>query len=149
MAFSSGGSSVAYGRFGSRRFRGIDSLSEMNVVPLVDVVLVLLIIFMLAAQAIETGLQVDVPTVKHTEESTKELPVVTVSSDGKVFLGDASLNLNLIPPQIKSNYAGTQAVYVQADRRVTYDTLAQVVSTLKGAGLQINLVMQPLESPRK
>ncbi len=64
------------------RFRGTSSLAEINIVPLVDVVLVLLIIFMLTAHVMEFGLEVEVPKVKPVKENVQDLPVISISKDG-------------------------------------------------------------------
>ncbi len=73
MAFSMNGSNN--GGFGRSRFRGTGTLSEINVVPLVDVVLVLLIIFMLTAHVMEFGMEIDVPKTKLARDTAQELPV--------------------------------------------------------------------------
>src|SRR3982074_3052215 len=100
MAFSLGG-----GNNGRSRFRGShNTLSEMNVVPLVDVVLVLLIIFMLTAHVMEFGLEVDVPKVKQTRDTNDELPVVTLTRNGNVYLGEKPVNINMLGETIKKNY---------------------------------------------
>ena len=81
MAFSTNGGRAA--GFGRSRFRGTSTLSEINVVPLVDVVLVLLIIFMLTAHVMEFGMEVDVPKTKLSKDTAQELPVVTITKDGE------------------------------------------------------------------
>ncbi len=68
------------------RSRGTPSLAEINIVPLVDVVLVLLIIFMLTAHVMEFGLQVEVPKVKPVKENVQDLPVVSISKEGTFVL---------------------------------------------------------------
>src|SRR3984893_14310960 len=99
MAFSLGGGGSSNGR---NRFRGRhSSMSEINIVPLVDVVLVLLIIFMLTAHVMEFGLEVDVPKVKQTRDTTQELPVVTITKDGDSFLNDKPVNINLLGEAIQ------------------------------------------------
>lgn len=124
-------------------------LSEMNVVPLIDVMLVLLIIFMMTAQAMQSGLEVKVPEIKHVQDTAQDLPIVTVFSTGVIFLDKTPLNINALPTEINRRFKGAEAVYVSADRELKYDTLAQVISALKDAKLQINLVMTPEELPRK
>ena len=81
---------------GRSRFRGANgTLSEINVVPLVDVVLVLLIIFMLTAHVMEFGLEVEVPTVKQVRNTAEELPVVTITKNGETYLAEKPVNINL------------------------------------------------------
>src|SRR3982074_2916603 len=96
MAFSLGG-----GNNGRSRFRGShNTLSEMNVVPLVDVVLVLLIIFMLTAHVMEFGLEIDVPKVKPVKENVQELPVISIGGEGASYLNDKPVNINLLAEEI-------------------------------------------------
>src|SRR5271154_5587971 len=95
------------GSSGRRRFHGSPALSEINVTPFVDVLLVLLIIFMLTAHVMESGIEIDVPTVKTTKDTTKDLPVVSISKTGEVFLGDSDINLNLLVGAVRKRYAGS------------------------------------------
>ena len=142
MAFSmSGGSSG-----GRRRFRAMSTLSEMNVVPLVDVVLVLLIIFMLTAHVMEFGLEVDVPKVIQTRDSAQELPVVTLTKEGRLYLNDRETNINLLGAAIEAKFGKNQAVYVRADKETIWEPLAQVISVLGDAGIKVNAVTQPLDA---
>jgi len=152
MAFSTGnggGGGIGRGRF---RSTGGGTLSEMNVVPLVDVVLVLLIIFMLTAHVMEFGLEVDVPKVNTVKESAEELPMVTISKDGELFLGDKPVNINLIGEQVKQRFPNTKGVYLRADKGTVWDPIAQVISILGAAKLEVKVVTQPEDSadrPRK
>ena len=142
MAFSmSGGNSG-----GRRRFRGMSTLSEMNVVPLVDVVLVLLIIFMLTAHVMEFGLEVDVPKVIQTRDSAEELPVVTLTKDGRLYLNDRETNINQLGAAIEAKFGKNQAVYVRADKETIWEPLAQVISVLGDAHIKVNAVTQPLDA---
>jgi len=140
MAFS-----VGNGGFSNRRFRGSTSMSEMNVVPLVDVVLVLLIIFMLAANVMEFGLEIEVPVVKQVQSSTEDLPVVSITRDGLIYLGESEININELGAVIEEKYGAEQDVYVRADKLVTWDVLAQVVDALGTAGMRVQMVTQPLD----
>jgi biopolymer transport protein ExbD len=145
MAFSINGSS------GLRRgrFRGNPSLAEINIVPLVDVVLVLLIIFMLTAHVMEFGLQVEVPKVKPVKENIQDLPVVQISKEGTSYLNDKPVNINLLADEIHKRYHNATSVYVRCDRRASVDTFFQVVATLGEAKLGVNLVTQPEDKSDK
>jgi biopolymer transport protein ExbD len=145
MAFSIGGSNGGGGRFG-RRFRGSGALSEINIVPLVDVVLVLLIIFMLTAHVMEFGLEIDVPQVKRVKDTAEDLPVVSVKSDASIFLNGNAVNINEIGPQIHKRFKNATKVYVQADANVIWDAVAQVISELGDAKLQVQVVTKPMEA---
>jgi len=146
MAFSFNGSSGGIGR---SRFRGVGTLSEINVVPLVDVVLVLLIIFMLTAHVMEFGLEVDVPKVKTTRDTTQELPVVTITKDGESFLNDKLVNINLLGEEVRRRFGKSKAVYLRADKGTNWDPIAQVIAALGDAKLAVNVVTQPEDEAGK
>lgn len=148
MAFSVNGGSV-YG--GVRRsFRGgAGTLAEINIVPLVDVVLVLLIIFMLTAHVMEFGLQVEVPKVKPVKENVQDLPVVTITRDGTSYVNEKPTNINLLADEIHKRFRNATSVYVKADRGTTWDILAQVVATLGESKLTVNMVTQPEDQTGK
>jgi len=146
MAFSLGGGSSN----GRSRFRGRHtSMAEINVVPLVDVVLVLLIIFMLTAHVMEFGLEVDVPKVKQTRDTNDELPVVSLTRNGDVYLGEKPVNINLLGEAIRKNYPKSKGAFVRADKDTVYDPIAQVISALNEAKIDVRLVTQPLENGPK
>lgn len=151
MAFTSNGSNG--GQFpGRRRFRSTMSLSEINVVPLVDVVLVLLIIFMLTAHVMEFGLEVDVPKVRQVRDSAEELPVVTLTRDGQLYLNEDAVNINELGEMVRKRFPGEEAVYLRADKGTVWDPIAQVISALGEANLKVNAVTQPVdeaERPRR
>ena len=146
MAFSIGNGSNGGRR---SRFRGTGALAEINIVPLVDVVLVLLIIFMLTAHVMEFGLEIDVPKVKPVKENVQDLPVVSIRRDGTSFLNDKPVNINLLADEIRKRYHNASAVYVQADRLTTFDPIAQVIATLGEAKLVVNIVTQPEDTGGK
>jgi biopolymer transport protein ExbD len=139
MAFSAGNGSFS----GRGRFRGTTVLSEMNVVPLVDVVLVLLIIFMLTAHVMEFGLEVEVPKVRQTKDTTEELPVVTITKNGEIYLADRPVNINLLGETVRASHPNQNAVYVRADKGTVWDPIAQVISILGEAKLDVRVVTQP------
>ena len=121
----------------------------MNVVPLVDVVLVLLIIFMLTAHVMEFGLEVDVPKVRQVQDTTQDLPVVTLTRDGEIFLAEKPVNINSLGEAVRQRYPKSDGVYVRADKGTVWDPIAQVVSALTEAKLQVRMVTQPLDgNPR-
>jgi biopolymer transport protein ExbD len=145
MAFSLGGSSgLGDGR---RRFgAGNGTISEMNVVPLVDVVLVLLIIFMLTAHVMDFGLEISVPKTKDVRDTAEELPVVSISRSANIFLNERKININQIPAEVERRFPGSKKVYVKADAAVVFDPVVQVISILGKNGLQPLIVTQPDES---
>ncbi len=141
MAFSTNGNSL----LGRRRLGGMGSLAEINVVPLVDVVLVLLIIFMLTAHVMEFGMEVEVPKVRQVKDSAQELPVVTLTRDGHLYLNEQSVNVNELSSAVIKKFGAGQQVYVRADKDVIWDALAQVVSALGEAHIKLNMVTQPVD----
>jgi len=146
MAFSMGGSNGF--RMRGRRAAGGSSLSEMNVVPLVDVVLVLLIIFMLTAQAMEVGLDIKVPETVEVQNTVQDLPVVEMTSTGKIYLGDKPINVHDIPGEIARRYKGATAVYLRADGKVPWEQIANVMAILGKAKLAVNVVTKPSENTK-
>jgi len=147
--------SVNDGGFGSRsRRRGSASaLSEINVTPFVDVVLVLLVIFMLTAHVMEFGIEVDVPQVTYTQSTTQELPIVTIDKTGEYTLtGDGHLtpvNIHDLAVQIHTRFPAAKGVYVRADRETVWDPIAQVTSELGQGKLQVYMVTQPADTASK
>jgi biopolymer transport protein ExbD len=135
------------GGSGSRR-RGGAALSEINVTPFVDVVLVLLIIFMLTAHVMEFGIEVDVPKVRMVKDSSQQMPVVTVTKEGSLTLNGKAVNIHDLAPTIRQNFANTTGVYVRADKDVVWDVVAQVMAELGEAKFQLNMVTQPVDTAR-
>ena len=140
MGFSTGSGGIG----GRGRFRsGPTTLSEMNVVPLVDVVLVLLIMFMLTAHVMEFGLEIEVPKVRQVRETAEELPIVSVTKSGETYLAEQPVNINLLADEIRKKYPGRKGVYVKADKGTVWDPIAQVISTLGEGELEVRVVTQP------
>jgi len=143
MSLNSGGS-------GSRRRGGGVTLSEINVTPFVDVVLVLLIIFMLTAHVMEFGMKVDVPQVRYVQNTTQDMPVVTIDKTGEYVLGHgAVININDLVSQVRSRFANAKGVYVAADKETPWDAIAQVVAELGQGKLEVYMVTQPLDSAKR
>jgi biopolymer transport protein ExbD len=132
----------------SRR-RSAATLSEINVTPFVDVVLVLLIIFMLTAHVMEFGIEVDVPKVRAVKESAQEMPVVTITKEGVIKLNTDDVNINNLATTIRQKYGKAKGVYVRADKETIWDPIAQVTAELGAAGFQVNMVTQPEDSSSK
>jgi biopolymer transport protein ExbD len=148
MAFSmsGNGSGSGYGSgFGRGRRSGPTALAEINIIPLVDVVLVLLIIFMLTAHVMEFGLEVNVPEVKQVKDTAEELPVVTITRTSKLYLNEKPVTIHQIAPEVRRQFKDAKAVYVLGDTGVPYGQVIQVVSELNEAKLDIKLVAKPEE----
>lgn len=149
MAFSPNAQEPTSNVFGRRsRFRGQGTISEINVVPLVDVLLVLLVIFMLTAHVMEYGLEVDVPEVKREKSTAEILPVITVTRTGLLYLNDKQININEMGEAIHQRFPKATDVYVRADQNVTWRPLAQVISELNDAKIKVKMVTKPEDNSR-
>ena len=104
------------------------SLAEINVVPLVDVVLVLLIIFMLTAPIIQSGIEINVPKTKTVKELTQERLVIQINREQKLFLGSDPININELEAKLKAKIKNpSQTIYLRADEEVPWGTIAKVM----------------------
>jgi biopolymer transport protein TolR len=125
------------------------ALSEINITPLVDVVLVLLVIFMLTAPVLQSGIEVAVPKTKTVKELTEQRVVVTINRDQEVFLGDKPINLADLPSRLAKPGvdASRQVIYLEADERVPFGAFASVMDAVKQAGItNISIVTQPIQN---
>ena len=125
------------------------SLAEINVTPLVDVVLVLLIIFMITAPVLQSGIEVAIPKTRTVKEITEQRLVVTIDRDQQVFLGDQPVNVHDLGQKLSQSNSDTvkQVIYLRADERVPFGAFASVMDAVKQAGItNISIVTQPLET---
>ena len=123
------------------------SLSDINMVPFIDVVLVLLIIFMITAPILQSGIDVDVPKTKTVKELTEVRMVVTIDRGQRVYLNDKPVNIHEIGQKVvsQSRNPKNQSVYVRCDETVPFGSWATVVDALRQAGIQnVSVVTQPL-----
>ncbi|HET9941792.1 MAG TPA: biopolymer transporter ExbD [Terriglobia bacterium] len=125
-------------------------LSEINMIPFIDVVLVLLIIFMITAPVIQSGLEVNVPRTQVVNELTRNLLVVTIDAKETLYLQNVPVNINELPKQIKAQQKSSdESVYLRADGDVNWDTATSVIEAVTTAGIKnIVVVTQPLEKRR-
>jgi len=118
------------------------SLSEINVVPLVDIMLVLLIIFMVTAPMMQRGLNVNLPQARRAETISSERLFVTVPlsfrTDGVVQLGDEPVRVDVLGERIRQEMEvrSDKAVFIRGDGEITYQELVQVMDQLKQGGVQ-------------
>ena len=135
--------------FTSSAGRTQSSLAEINVTPLVDVVLVLLIIFMITAPVLQSGIDVSVPKTRTVKEITEQRLVLTIDRSQQIFLGDRPVNIHELAQKLRA--AGTdpahQVIYLRADEQVPFGAFASVMDAVKQAGItNISIVTQPLEA---
>ena len=124
------------------------ALADINITPLVDVVLVLLIIFMVTAPVIQSGIDVSVPKTKTVKEITQERMVITINKDQRVFLGNDPINVNAIGSLLRQKVRDprSQSIFVRADENVPFGVFATVMDAVKQAGFaNVSIVTQPLE----
>ena len=125
------------------------SLSEINVTPFVDVVLVLLIIFMLTAPILESGIEVDLPKTRTVKVISEEKVVITLDKEQNIYVGNDPINIHKLAAYVLTQLkgAGTQPVFIRCDQAVPFGAFAKVVDALKQANLtNINVVTEPLET---
>jgi biopolymer transport protein ExbD/biopolymer transport protein TolR len=134
MAFSSNGKTQS-------------AMSDINITPLVDVVLVLLLIFMLTAPVLQSGIQVAVPHTRLVSQLTEVHLVVTIDKDQNVFLQDKPVNIHDLPSILAASSSDQKKViYVRADQSVPFGAFASVMDAVKQAGISnISIVTQPLQ----
>jgi biopolymer transport protein TolR len=123
------------------------TLSDINMVPFIDVVLVLLVIFMITAPILQSGIDVDVPKTKTVKELTQVRLVITIDRGQRLYLNDKPVNIHNLGQQILAQTRGRQqrAVYVRCDETVPFGSWATVVDALRQAGIQdVSVVTQPL-----
>ena len=138
--------------FTSNSGRTQTSLAEINVTPLVDVVLVLLIIFMITAPVLQSGIDVSVPKTRTVKEITQQRVVVTINRDQQVYLGDQQVNIHELAGRLQAQGSDPahQTIYLRADKMVPFGVFATVMDSVKQAGItNISIVTQPLEGKSK
>jgi biopolymer transport protein TolR len=123
------------------------SLADINITPLVDVVLVLLVIFMITAPVLQSGIEVDVPKTRTVREITQQRLVLTIDREQNLFLDDKPININDLPARLHSGDPSKQIIYLRADERVPFGVFASVMDAVKQAGItNISIITQPLNT---
>lgn len=125
------------------------TLSEINITPLVDVMLVLLIMFMVTTPLMQQGIEVDLPKTSSSGVEVKEEPfILVIAADQKMTIAKTRISMNDLQPKIKAifEHKKNKQIYIQADRKVDYGFVAEAMAEIRAAGVfNIGLVTQPKE----
>jgi biopolymer transport protein ExbD/biopolymer transport protein TolR len=125
------------------------AIADINITPLVDVVFVLLIIFMVTAPVLQSGIEVNVPKTRTVKEITEERTVISINKDQRVFLGNDPININEIKAKLRQKIRDPQhqSVFLRADQDVPFGAFATVMDAVKQAGItNVSIVTQPLDA---
>jgi len=128
------------------------SLSEINVTPFIDVMLVLLIIFMVTAPLMQSGIGVNLPQAETEAAPADPGLSITITLDKYIHIDGSVLNINLLERRLREYFAGRvkKILYIKGDKGLPYGTIIEVMDIAKKAGIEtIGLVTEPIEPPRK
>jgi len=125
------------------------SLSDINITPLVDVVLVLLIIFMVTAPVLQSGIEVNVPKTRSVKEITDERLVISINKQQRVYLGNDPININQIGANLRQKIRDPphQPIVILDDEDVPFGAFSTVLDAVKQSGISnVSIVTQPLDT---
>jgi len=127
------------------------SLSEINMVPFIDIVLVLLIIFMITAPILQSSIEVDVPKTKTTHEIKEQKIVVTMDKNQLVYLGNDPVNIHDLGTKISAKMKKqNEGIFLRCDKTVPFGAFASLMDALRQAGISnISIVTEPLPERTK
>ncbi|MET0876533.1 MAG: protein TolR [Tardiphaga sp.] len=137
-----GGGGAHSGVFGKRRHRRNPVMAEINVTPMVDVMLVLLIIFMVSAPLLTVGVPIDLPQTQASglDAADKEPLAVSVNTKGQVFLQNSEIKVDELVPKLQAITAtrggADERIYVRGDKTVDYGTMMKIMGRLSAAGFR-------------
>lgn len=127
-----------------------ESISQINITPFVDVMLVLLVIFMVTAPILQQGVNVDLPEVASGPlEGSDEQLVVSVTRDGRVLLNDSPVKVEELSQKLRAilGLRPDRAVYLRADKNIAYGRVVEVMAAVRDAGVKkLGMVTEPLET---
>ena len=143
---------LQHGERRHRPGRGFRPIAQINVTPLVDVMLVLLVVFMITAPLLSVGVPVDLPkTQAKTLQGSEEPLTITIGRDGAIHLQERALQFEELIPTLRAVSAArgeTDRIYVRGDRAIDYGTVMRVMGALNGAGFnRVALVAEPEPRP--
>jgi biopolymer transport protein TolR len=124
------------------------SLSEINVTPFIDVMLVLLIIFMVTTPMMQSGIGVNLPTAETDNAPAEDGLRLTITPDKYIHIGESIINVNLLEQRILNYFAGKpkKVVFLQADKDLPYGYIMEIMDLVKKAGVEVvGLMTEPKE----
>jgi biopolymer transport protein ExbD/biopolymer transport protein TolR len=136
----------------TREGRTQTTLAEINMIPFIDIVLVLLIIFMVTAPVIQSGIEVNVPKTQVVRELNEEKLVVAIDKKQTLYLGNEPVNINELGDKIREKLLDPtrKSVYLMADEAVPFQIFASVLDRLTMAGItNVSIVTQPMDKNKK
>jgi biopolymer transport protein TolR len=128
------------------------ALSEINVTPFVDVMLVLLVIFMVTAPMMQSGIGVNLPTAETDTAPAEEGLTLTVDAERFIYLGPSVVNINLLGRQLQTALAGKakKVVFLKADQSLPYGFIIDIMDEVKKAGVEtVGLIAEPEEKKKE
>jgi biopolymer transport protein ExbD/biopolymer transport protein TolR len=134
-----------------RQPRTASSMADINITPFVDVVLVLLIIFMITAPILQSGIEVQLPKTKTVKTIVEERLVLTIDRSQRLYLGNDLVNINALGELLRAKGpADQQAVYIRCDESVPFGTVATVMDAVRQAGIEnVSMVTEPIRKRRR
>lgn len=138
------------GNGGSRRLTS--NLAEINVTPLVDVMLVLLVIFMVTAPMMQSGIEVNLPAAETRANPSTDGLVLSISKDRYIYIEDKVIALPLLETSVKNYFVGRdkKVVFIKADKDVPYGSVIEVMDVLKKAGIEtVGMIVEAKDKESK
>ena len=123
-------------------------LSEINVTPFIDVMLVLLVIFMVTAPMMQSGIGINLPQAETDSKPAEEGLTLTVTKDQYVHIGDSTININLLERRLTEYFANKpkKVVYLQADKDLPFGVIVRIMDITKKAGVElIGILTEPVD----
>ncbi|MBI3813085.1 MAG: ExbD/TolR family protein [Nitrospinae bacterium] len=134
--------------YGQNKRRITTTLSEINVTPFVDVMLVLLVIFMVTTPLLEKGIEVDLPKEAAKDVEMVEKSIITANKEQEIYFNEKRVSIDEIESVLKDAYIGRtdKEIFLRADKELPYGFVVKIMSKIKGAGINnIGMVTEPVE----
>ena len=128
-----------YNRLNSKIHKKNKTISQINVTPFVDVMLVLLIVFMITAPLLTVGVSVDLPKTKASQLNSKGDPIIiSIKKNGELFIQEREINSLQLLPRLKAISSGNKnlKIYVRGDKNVPYGLVLDTIAKIKGSGFK-------------